>query len=99
MQKAIEQEVRSRSGHRCEYCRLREEFSRLAFVVDHITARQHGGDDGLDNLALSCGFCNRHKGPNIAGIDPQTAVMSRLFHPRLDRWEEHFESAGATIKG
>jgi hypothetical protein len=43
--------------------------------------------------------CNRHKGPNIAGIDPKTGQMSRLFHPRSDMWLEHFQWQGALLVG
>lgn len=42
----------------------------LGFHVDHIIPRQHGGLTQLDNLALACLHCNRHKGPNLAGLDP-----------------------------
>lgn len=41
--------------------------------------------------------CNRHKGPNIAGLDPETSVLTPLFHPRNDLWEEHFRWSGAEI--
>ena len=53
----------------------------------------------LENLALACLHCNRHKGPNIAGTDPETGAMIRLFHPRLHRWSNHFEWAGAVLRG
>jgi hypothetical protein len=53
----------------------------------------------LTNLALSCFHCNRHKGPNIAGRDPLTGEIVRLFHPRSDTWAEHFRFAGAEIAG
>jgi hypothetical protein len=99
METAIENEVRNRAHHQCEYCRLSERFSKLKFVLDHVIARQHGGADSPDNLALACGFCNRHKGPNIAGIDPLTNQLARLYHPRQDRWPEHFRWEGAELAG
>ncbi len=34
--------------------------------------------------------CNRFKGPNVAGLDPDTGKIVRLFHPRRDSWAEHF---------
>ena len=70
-----------------------------AFHVDHIVARQHGGQTALENLALARLHCNRHKGPNIAGTDPNTGEIIRLFHPRLDRWNAHFEWKGAALRG
>jgi hypothetical protein len=71
----------------------------LAFHVDHIIARQHGGTTMLDNLALACLHCNRHKGPNIGGRDPGTGEFGRLFHPRLDVWSDHFVFAGPGLIG
>jgi len=31
------------------------------------------------------------KGPNLAGIDPLSEVLIRLFNPRIDIWPEHFQ--------
>ena len=42
--------------------------------------------------------CNRHKGPNIGSIDPETGALVRFFNPRSDRWSEHFRVAGALIE-
>jgi hypothetical protein len=90
MAKALEQSIRRLAADRCEYCRAPEAATGLLHVIDHIIARQHGGKSDADNLALCCGRCNQFKGPNIAGIDPATGNLSRLFHPRRDNWEEHF---------
>jgi hypothetical protein len=68
----------------------------LPFHVDHIISRQHGGTTVLENLALACLHCNRHKGPNIAGLDPATGELVRLFHPRRD-WDDHFAWKGADL--
>jgi hypothetical protein len=70
-----------------------------SFHVDHIVARQHGGESSLDNLALACLHCNRRKGPNIAGVSQETGEIVRLFHPRRDRWSDHFEWNGAELIG
>jgi hypothetical protein len=40
-----------------------------------------------------------HKGPNIAGIDPATRNIVPLYHPRQDRWGEHFRWVGARLIG
>ena len=82
--------VWQRAQARCEYCRLPAEFHPAPFQVDHIIARQHRGATSLDNLALACIHCNRFKGPNIAGLAPETAELVRLFHPRRDDWTDHF---------
>jgi hypothetical protein len=100
MSKRIEEEeVRRRAGFVCEYCRLPQATSHLAFPLDHIVSRQHRDESVSDNLALCCPHCNLHKGPNLAGIDRVTGQLTRLFHPRHDRWDEHFRWDGATIVG
>jgi hypothetical protein len=92
-------QVWQRGQRRCEYCHLPALVYPLPFHVDHIIARQHGGATVLENLALACLHCNRHKGPNIAGHDPATGELDRLFHPRLDVWSEHFAWAGVELIG
>ena len=71
----------------------------LKFVIDHIIAQQHRGPTVADNLALCCGHCNLHKGPNIAGIDPETKQFCPLFHPRREIWHEHFKWNGPLLIG
>jgi hypothetical protein len=95
----VAREVRQRAKGRCEYCHLPADVYPLPLHADHIIARQHGGQTVLENLALACLHCNRHKGPNIAGTDPNTGKLSRLFHPRVDLRNEHFEWTGAALGG
>jgi hypothetical protein len=91
--------VRGRAGDRCEYCQLRQEHSTVPHQIEHIVARQHGGSDGIENLALACHRCNLHKGPNLSGVDPMTGGIEVLFHPRRDRWADHFTFRGAYVQG
>jgi hypothetical protein len=67
--------------------------------VEHVVAKQHGGSDDIDNLALACHRCNLQKGPNLTGIDPVTAAVAPLFHPRRDRWADHFRMRAVRIEG
>jgi len=97
--RALQAAVRAAAGGRCEYCRIPEACDPLPFQVDHVIAEQHGGPTEADNLAWSCLHCNKHKGPNIAGIDPDTGRMAALFHPRRQRWERHFAWDGPTLVG
>jgi hypothetical protein len=83
--------IKRRAGFRCEYCRLSQRFSEFAHHIEHIVAKQHGGSDDPDNLALACHRCNLHKGPNLTGIDPRSAQVVTLFHPRRELWSDHFE--------
>lgn len=83
--------VQQRVGNCCEYCLLHQTHSELTQHLEHIVAKQHGGTDDAENLALACHRCNLRKGPNLTGIDPFTGNVVRLFHPRRDSWREHFK--------
>ena len=91
--------VRRRAGDCCEYCLLSQKYSHRTHHIEHIIAKQHGGTNEIDNLALACHRCNLNKGPNLSGLDPQTGETVPLFHPRRDRWVEHFEFRGPRIEG
>jgi hypothetical protein len=90
--------VQERAGRRCEYCGIREADTFLGCQVDHITSEKHGGLTAEENLALACAVCNRAKGSDIAGLDERGSIAP-LFHPRLDRWAEHFRREGRRIVG
>jgi hypothetical protein len=99
MDAALVQLVWQRAGGRCEYCRLPQFGSRAPFEIDHITARQHHGPTVAGNLALSCVYCNAHKGPNLTGRDPATGKITRLYHPRRHKWTYHFRFQGSLLIG
>lgn len=100
MNEALRRSVRERAGRRCEYCRLPDDVPPLeAFHLEHIVARQHGGSMDLENLAWACHRCNRHKGTNLTGFDPDTRAVVLLFHPRRDSWPEHFALDGIRLCG
>ena len=99
MNRDLVRQVLNRAGDRCEYCLTPCFALPLPFQIDHIIAEKHGGQTVESNLALACPHCNRFKGPNIAGIDPVSGEPARLFHPRIDIWEEHFNFEGARIAG
>lgn len=95
----LRRRVRRRARYRCEYCQLPQSASDARLQIEHIIADQHKGGDELSNLALACIHCNLHKGPNIAGIDPVSRELTRLYDPRRDRWREHFAWQGAVLVG
>ena len=100
MEEAVRNQVRERSGHVCEYCRLSQAAQPWArFHVEHIRPRQHQGTDSLDNLGLACGHCTRFKGPTLASIDPVSDELTPLFNPRTDAWQDHFSLAEHRILG
>ena len=90
--------IRSARG-RCEYCHFPEAASELPFHLDHIVAEKHRGPTTSANLAWACFPCNLCKGPNVAGMDPLTGKLTRLFHPRRDVWTEHFTWDGIWLRG
>ena len=96
---AIRQAVRQRAQGRCEYCLIPEAELLFRHEADHILAAQHGGAPVLENLALACADCNRYKGPNLSSADSETGDIVPLFHPRRDRWDEHFVLHGPRIVG
>jgi putative hemolysin len=46
--------VRQRAGSRCEYCHLPDFADEWPFHLEHVVARQHGGQSDPDNLCWSC---------------------------------------------
>jgi hypothetical protein len=99
MNRLLLKQVRQMAGDRCEYCRMPRACDPLPFQADHIISQQHGGATVLENLAWSCLHCNKHKGPNIAGLDPLTGQLARLFHPRMQHWPRHFLWNGPILVG
>ncbi len=99
MERALEVLVWQRAGRRCEYCQLPEAESDLAFEIDHVIAEHHKGQTQEENLCLACFACNRHKGPNVAGVDPETKQIVPLFNPRRQKWARHFRWEGPVLEG
>ena len=86
----VRADVARRAGNRCEYCLIHENDAGFPHQVDHVVSRKHGGTSAFDNLAYACILCNRYKGSDVASINPKTGEVVPLFHPRHDRWADHF---------
>ena len=73
--------VRERAKDRCEYCGLHQENSELIHHIEHVIARQHGGLDHVDNLALACHRCNLQADSPYLGRGHRSGpdIMSRQF--------------------
>lgn len=90
--------VESRADGRCEYCRrYQEPIGGLFFEVEHIVPRSQGGLTTPENLAFACRRCNSYKAMATKAIDPESGQIVRLFHPRLDRWTDHFERSSNQV--
>lgn len=86
----IRKEVKERARGICEYCLCQESFSPTSFSVEHIIPVSKGGNNDLNNLALSCQGCNGHKYNKTHCFDAASISTVPLFDPRKDSWEEHF---------
>jgi hypothetical protein len=95
---ALRRLVAERAAYLCEYCLLHEEDTFFGCEVDHIISEKHGGPTVAENLAYACAFCNRAKGSDVGSIVWRTGTFSRFFHPRTDRWVDHFALDGVTIR-
>ena len=93
--------VAQRAAHHCEYCQAPESVFNFPFEVEHILPPVRGGMDAESNWALSCRSCNLHKSVHLEGPDPETGTLVRLYHPRADKWTDHFrlEPASGIIRG
>ena len=86
----LKQAVIKRAQGRCEYCQCRADYATETFAAEHIIPLSHDGKTELANLALACSGCNGHKYNRRAAPDPLRNETVTLFHPRLNRWLEHF---------
>ncbi len=98
---AVRQQVYEKANHRCEYCQTSRRLIGMPLVLDHIIPKSAGGSDERNNLAAACYRCNEFKWAKTHAIDPATGELVPLFHPRQQRWFEHFTwtNGGTHIAG
>ena len=89
-------DVANRANYRCEYCLAPERAFGFRFEIEHIQPRSRSGTDDVLNLALACRACNLRKGDAVTAPDAETQCDVRLFHPRQDRWNDHFRFESRT---
>ncbi len=87
---SLRQLVRQRANFLCEYCHSPELASAALFQLDHLIPQSLGGSDSPENLALACQRCNSYRYNFTTAIDPKTKKEVSLFHPRQQKWSEHF---------
>lgn len=75
----------------CAYCKTSVVNSGHPLTFDHIIPQAQGGSSDIENLCRACRQCNEFKGELTHGVDPQTGVSVSLFHPRQQKWSDHFE--------
>ncbi len=94
----LRDQITAEARQRCGYCLTSSSITGTPMEMDHIIPESLGGLTVRENLWLACSMCNDHKGNRIAGADPSTGEVVRLFDPRRQVWLEHFGwSAGGDI--
>ncbi|GAB4577591.1 MAG: HNH endonuclease signature motif containing protein [Anaerolineales bacterium] len=88
--KPLRQRVIAEARGYCAYCRTAVANTGARFVIDHIIPEYEGGQTAWENLCLACHTCNEFKGIVTETIDPMTESIVPLFHPKNQRWLEHF---------
>ncbi len=98
---ALRQRVAETFRFRCGYCHTSQRVIGPLLEIDHILPEAQGGTSDEENLCLACPMCNSHKADKCEALDPESGRMVRLFNPRQDAWDEHFEwgEAGTLIYG
>jgi len=86
----IRRQVIEQAQGRCEYCQCWVEYTTESFEVEHILPVSRGGTTSLDNLAYACSGCNGHKYNKISASDSLDRTEAPLYHPRKQRWQDHF---------
>jgi hypothetical protein len=84
---AQKRHIAERASGCCEYCQSQAAFAPQSFSIEHIVPDQ---TSGTGNLAYACQGCNNHKYNKTHATDPLTQETIALFHPRKDRWSDHF---------
>lgn len=86
----LRRKVIERARRICEYCYTQATFSSQPFAIEHIVPAVSGGKTISSNLAFSCQGCNGHKYTHTTALDPVTRKIVPLFHPRKQKWSDHF---------
>jgi hypothetical protein len=99
MDAALARLVKRRARRCCEYCGMPQDYDEIAFEIDHIIPKKHGGKTVAGNLALSCFWCNPFKGSDLGGLDPRSRKLTSLFNPCRHKWNRHFRWDGPFLLG
>lgn len=86
----LKQLVIDRARGCCEYCYSQSRYGMQSFSIEHIRPLSKDGVSKEDNLALSCQGCNGHKYNKTESYDPVSIKKVSLFHPREQKWSDHF---------
>ncbi|MGD1864495.1 MAG: HNH endonuclease [Phormidesmis sp.] len=82
--------IRQQAGNRCGYCLSLQKYVWGTLEIEHIIPKAAGGSSDEKNLWMACRPCNSHKADRTHGTDPLTDKIIALYHPRQQKWSEHF---------
>ncbi len=86
----LRRRVTEEGRSRCGYCLTSQAIVAVPMHIEHIVPLAVGGQTVPENLWLACPLCNGYKGVQTHAVDPETGERVPLFHPRAQRWDEHF---------
>lgn len=87
---SLKNQIASTDFSRCCYCLTTEANSGIPMTYDHIRPVSKNGETSFENLCLACRSCNEFKGDATEAIEPLSGETVPLFHPRTQKWTEHF---------
>jgi len=87
----LRRQIKAAADGCCEYCRVPSAVAFASYHIDHIISEKQGGLTVFGNLALACRLCNLSKGSSIAAYQEHKEALIRLFNPRKDAWDQHFQ--------
>jgi 5-methylcytosine-specific restriction endonuclease McrA len=91
IKKDLDSKIRRKSKNRCGYCLNPQELIPYKLEIEHIFPQSLGGESTEENLWLACRECNAHKAARIKAVDNLTGKTVKLFNPRTQKWNKHFE--------
>lgn len=71
----------------------------VTFHIDHIVPLVAEGTAISENLTLACVSCSLRKGARQGLEDPLINQKVKVFHPRQQKWKEHFSCNGVQLFG
>ncbi|MGB3791011.1 MAG: HNH endonuclease [Phormidesmis sp.] len=83
--------IRQQADDRCGYCLSLQQYVWGTLEIEHVIPKAAGGSSTEENLWMACRPCNSHKADRTHGVDSATGKTVALFHPRRQKWFEHFD--------
>mgnify|MGYP001558078120 CR=1 FL=1 len=87
----LRERIAGQARNRCGYCRSAEKVTGVPLEIDHLIPLSAGGSSREENLWLACRRCNSFKRSQTHALDVVTGQGVRLFNPRKQQWNRHFE--------